>query len=166
MRKNRISLSLIGLTLMVLMVSSVFACEPPETGKITGGGHGKIGENGIPGGSFGFNVMWFSKDPAPKGELEYVDHDTGMNVHAHSIEYLEVWEELIGNKPWPLRKGIFGGPCTIDGESGFTFDVYIEDNGEPGKNDVFKITLSTGYIGGSDIEPILCGNIQIHKPPK
>ena len=167
MKSKKNALSLAGLILMVLVIQSVSACEPPETGKITGGGHGKIGENGIPGGSFGFNVMWFSKDPGPKGELEYVDHNTGMNVHAHDIDYLEVWEELVGNKPWPLKKGIFGGPCTIDGEAnGYTFDVYIEDNREPGKNDVFQITLSTGYVGGSTVEPILCGNIQIHKPPK
>lgn len=151
---------------MVLMIQNVFACAYREGGKITGGGHGKIGDNGIPGGSFGFNVMWFPGDPGPKGELEYVDHDTGMKVHAHVMEYLDVWEELVGNKPWPLRKGNFGGPCTIDGEEGYTFDVYIEDNHEPGKDDVFRIRLSTGYVGGNEVLPILCGNIQIHNPPK
>jgi len=163
MRRKKIALSLATLALIVLTIPAAFACDPPETGKITGGGQGCVGENGIPGGSFGFNVMWFSKDPGPKGELNYVDHTTGMNVHAHDIWWLIVWEELVGNKPWPLRKGSFGGPCTIDGEDGYIFNVYIEDNGEPGKNDVFIIWLDNGYSAGCTV---LSGNIQIHKPPK
>jgi hypothetical protein len=44
--------------------------------------------------------------------------------------------------------------------SGFKFKVYVEDNGEPGKNDVFKISLSNGYSAGGTL---LNGNIQIHK---
>jgi hypothetical protein len=62
-------------------------------------------------------------------------------------------------------KAMFGGPCTIDGIEGYFADVYVEDNGEPGINDKFQITLSTGYIGGSATVPMLVGNIQIHKPP-
>ncbi|MHA2408296.1 MAG: post-COAP-1 domain-containing protein [Candidatus Ranarchaeia archaeon] len=167
---KKVALSLAAATLIVLMISSVFACEPPERGKITGGGHGDIGSCGIPGGSFGFNVMWFSKDPAPKGELEYVDHTTGMNVHAHEMWTLEVWEVLEGNKPWPRKRATFSGPCTVNGDDGYVFTVYAEDNGEPGKNDIFHIVIDdaagTYYVGGSLSDPILCGNIQIHKPPK
>jgi len=159
-RLNKIALILTGLALIVLVIPSVFAC------KVTGGGHGKIGENGIPGGSFGFNVMWFSRDEFPKGELNYVDHNTGMKIQAHDIEFLRVWEELPGNKPWPFRKAEFWGPCTIDGEDGHNFYVYVDDNGEPGTSDRFYISLDAGwYVGGSMDDPILCGNIQIHKPP-
>jgi hypothetical protein len=148
------------------LINGIFMNCRHASGKVTGGGHGRIGLNGIPGGSFGFNVMWFSRDPSPKGELQYIDHTTGMKVHAHHIDYLFVWEFWEPNKPWPYRKARFGGPCTIDGEKGYTFEVYVEDRGEPGKADVFQITLSTGYVGGSETEPILRGNIQIHKPPK
>jgi len=137
------------------------------TGKVTGGGQCIVGDNEmIPSASFGFNAMWFSRDPSPKGELNYVDHITGMHVHIHELTYLWVWEDLPGNKPWPLMKAVFGGPCTIDGEEGFFADVYVEDNGEPGTMDKFQITLSTGYVGGSDTVAMLVGNIQIHKPPK
>jgi len=136
-------------------------------GKVTGGGQCIVEDNErIPSASFGFNAMWFSRDPYPKGELNYVDHITGMHVHIHDLTYLEVWEDLPGNKPWPLKKAIFGGPCTIDGEEGFFADVYVEDNGEPGTKDKFQITLSTGYVGGSDTAAMLVGNIQIHIPPK
>ena len=45
------------------------------TGKVTGGGQCITDDRSeIPAASFGFNAMWFSKDPAPKGELNYIDH--------------------------------------------------------------------------------------------
>jgi hypothetical protein len=134
---------------------------------VTGGGQCIVGDNErIPSAGFGFNAMWFSRDPSPKGELNYVDHITGMHVHIHELTYPVVWEDLPGNKPWPLMKARFGGPCTIDSEEGFFAYVYVEDNGEPGTIDKFQITLSTGYVGGSNTVAILVGNIQIHKPPK
>ncbi len=166
MRRNKIALSLATLALVVLTIPWAFACEPPLKGKITGGGQGTLPTSpGIPGGSFGFNVMWSCQDPSPKGELNYVDHDTGMNVHAHVIDWLSVWESLPGNKPWPMRHGGFGGPCTIDGEGGYTFVCYVEDTGEPGgENDAFWIHIpEIAYTAGNHL---LCGNIQIHKPPK
>ena len=94
-----------------------------------------------------------------------------MHVHIHELEYLEVWHDLPGNKPHPLMKAIFGGPCTIDGEEdSFYARVYVEDHGEPGTEDIFHIELYEGsnliYEGGSETVPILVGNIQIHKPPK
>jgi hypothetical protein len=175
--------------MIVLMIAPVFAecgcedpCQPPpcpppcvpETGKITGGGQGDVaGADGmVPAGSFGFNVMWFSRDEYPKGELNYVDHIIGMHVHIHDMEYLSVWEDNPGNKPWPMLMGEFGGPCTIEMDGVISegyCDVYIEDVKEPGKDDdAFLIWVSGSggfmYTGGSD--PILVGNIQIHKPPK
>ena len=137
-------------------------------GKVTGGGQIKLGEGKKDVGSFGFNAMWFSKDPGPKGELEYLDHVTGNNYHAHIVEYLIVWEPKEGNKPGINSKAIFNGPCTINHESGFRFQVYVEDNCEPGVNDVFKITIwdNTDNIIYSEGSNIISGNIQIHKPPK
>jgi len=144
------------------------------TGKVTGGGQCIVGANKkIPSASFGFNAMWFSRDASPKGEINYVDHITGKHYHVHDLDYLYVWETLQGNKPMPLKKAIFGGFCTVDGVPGGYIDVYVEDNGEPGKNDKFLIMLDGTYLGGSGEffgelgdDPILAGNIQIHKPPK
>jgi hypothetical protein len=136
---------------------------PLVTGKVTGGGQCIVGyKTGIHSASFSFNAMWFSRDPTPKGELNYIDHTTGMHVHIHTLTYLQVWQDVQGNKPWPLMKAIFGGPCTINGKEGFFADVYVEDHGEPGTMDRFQITLSTGYVGGSATVPMLVGNIQIH----
>ena len=137
------------------------------TGKVTGGGQCITDDRSeIPAASFGFNAMWFSKDPTPKGELNYIDHSTGMHVHIHILDYLEVWQPNPGNKPEALRYAIFGGPCRINGVGGYYADVWVEDDGEPGTADKFQITLSTGYVGGSQIVNLLAGNIQIHKPPK
>ncbi len=141
-----------------LFVSNVFAC------KITGGGHGDVeGADGVPAGSFGFNVM-YSDRQGVKGDLEFIDHIIGMNVHAWEMEGINVWEDLPSNKPGPWMKGEFWGPCSIDGEAGHTFYVYVEDHGEPGSEDKFYISLDGGlYVGGSMVDPILVGNIQIHK---
>jgi hypothetical protein len=166
MKLNRIALFSVALALMVLTVPFAFGCYP--TGKVTGGGQCITrSSTTIPAASFGFNAMWFSRDPSPKGELNYVDHITGMHVHIHELTYLEVWEDLPGNKPWPLMIAEFGGPCTIDGVEGHFADVHVEDHGEPGTNDRFWISLDMGaYIGGSKTVPMLVGNIQIHKTPK
>lgn len=128
-------------------------------GKVTGGGQikapipVKIKAKVVDKASFGFNVMYQEGDPAPKGELEYIDHAAKMNVHAHNMTRLVVSDDK--TKAW------FEGTCTINGVSG-TFKAYVEDNNEPGRNDVFEITLSTGYKAGG---PLLSGNIQIHKKP-
>jgi hypothetical protein len=146
--------------------------EPPGGGKVTGGGQCVVGDHKeIPSASFGFNAMWFSRDAKPKGEINYVDHTTGQHVHVHLLDYLLVWEDLPGNKPHPMMKAKFWG---TDVYSGKLVEVYVEDNGEPGKNDKFLIFLDGAYLGGSGDfygstqidDTILAGNIQIHKPPK
>jgi hypothetical protein len=137
-----------GLTLFAMTVSLAYSCTP---GKVTGGGQITLSPQR---GSFGFNVMYSAGDTAPKGDLEYIDHETGMNVHAPDMTLLEVYDSN--------TKAEFWGTCTINGVSGFTFHVYVEDNGEPGKNDFFKIWLSNGYSAGGTL---LNGNIQIHKTP-
>jgi len=151
--------------------NSIIELNPRGTGKVTGGGQCIVGDNEmIPSASFGFNAMWFSRNPTPNGELDYVDHITGQHVHVHDLTYLEVWQDEPGNKPWPMLKAKFGGP---DVYSGLMVDVYVEDHGEPGKNDKFLIFLGGEYLGGSGDyfgsvltnDPILAGNIQIHKPP-
>jgi len=125
-------------------------------GKVTGGGQIEIPLPCFKTGkaSFGFNIVYQEGDPAPTGELQYVDHTTKMIVHSHNMTSLVVSSDK--------TKATFTGECTINGIGGFTFKAYVEDNGEPGKNDIFKITLSDGYSAGGIL---LNGNIQIHKKP-
>ncbi len=144
----------------LLTLEKITPVAPMTPGKVTGGGQinapktvmvkGKL----VDRATFGFNVVYEEGDPAPKGELEFFDHATGMNVHAHDMTRLAVSDEK--TKAW------FEGTCTIDGVSGHTFKAYVEDNNEPGENDVFKIELDTGYAAGGTL---LNGNIQIHKKP-
>lgn len=163
---------LTGMVLAILCIpedhpdaqNSIIELPIPGTGKVTGGGQCTVGNNTkIPSASFGFNAMWFSRNPTPNGEINYIDHITGQHVHVHDLTYLEVWFDEPGNKPWPMMKAKFGG---LDVYSGKMVDVYVEDHGEPGRNDVFYVKLDGAYLGGSLTDPILAGNIQIHKPPK
>lgn len=136
-------------------------CGHTECGKVTGGG--KISVEGGKA-TFGFNAMP-SRDSGTKGELQYLDHPRDLLIHAHIVDSLEVWEELIGNKPWPLRKARSTGPCTVNHENGYRFEVYVEDNGEPGKADYFSIKIfnSNGEIIYESSGQLIAGNVQIHK---
>jgi len=53
------------------------------------------------------------------------------------------------------------GTAEINGASGFTFVVEVADNGEPGRNDTFSISLSNGYQASGTLGG---GNIQLHEP--
>ncbi len=170
MRSNRIVLISVVLALLALPIPFALApctpCPCPCPGKVTGGG--QIGLCCGGKASFGFNIVCEEGDPVPKGELQYVDHTMGMfdsapmQVHAHDMLTLSVWDKETDSK-----KAHFTGECTIDHESGYTFEVCVQDNGEPGKDDVFVIKLFDGdtliYEAGG--WPILHGNIQVHKKP-
>ncbi|MCX6655585.1 MAG: hypothetical protein NTY03_10785 [Candidatus Bathyarchaeota archaeon] len=165
MRKLMI-VPLVALAIISLSAQSANAC-----GWVTGGGQCIVeGNTKIPSASFGFNAM-LDKDGNPKGELNYVDHIHGMHVHVHELQWLSVEDTWPGNKPSELRKVWFGGPCTVNGVEGYYAHVYVEDHGEPGTGDIFRIRITVGtaggtqiYYGGSATRPILVGNIQTHKP--
>ena len=55
----------------------------------------------------------------------------------------------------------FSGKAKIGGKHGqkITFTVNITDNGDPGTNDSFSISVSTGYSATGNLNS---GNIQIH----
>ena len=53
----------------------------------------------------------------------------------------------------------FSGTCTAD-DAPCTFTVDVTDNGEPGTNDTFTISVSAGPPEGGTLRS---GNIQIHK---
>jgi hypothetical protein len=53
------------------------------------------------------------------------------------------------------------GTAQVNGQDGFTYQVDVADNGEPGGSDTFTLQLSGGY-GASG--PLAGGNIQLHIP--
>jgi hypothetical protein len=80
------------------------------------------------------------------GSLTYVDHGAGIKLKATSFSSLNI----AGNT------ATFTGACG----TGCTFSVYVEDNGEPGTNDVFRISINGGAFQGGQLRS---GNIQLHK---
>ena len=95
-------------------------------------------------GRGGFNVQ--SNTSGIKGELQF--QNKSINFHAHEMTALGISPN--GTKAW------FAGVGT-DGE---TFVAYVEDNGEPGKNDIFKIWID-GVLQNGD-GGLTGGNVQIH----
>src|SRR5207244_5116657 len=87
--------------------------------------------------------------PGGWGHLQYIDHGTGLKVKGTGVTAYDV--------TGPTSRHI-KGTAEINDQSGThsgTYDVDVADNGEPGRNDVFMITLSpSGYTAGSTLEPI------------
>jgi hypothetical protein len=124
---------------------------PPQTtsGKVTGGGSISL-EKGK-GSNFGF-VVNSDTSTTPKGSLEFQSKLDNINLHSTGFYSLSVYSPTLA---------IFSGTATINGDSGHTFKVTIEDNGEPGKNDKFSIEIDGGTYSKSGT--LTAGNIQIHK---
>jgi photosystem II stability/assembly factor-like uncharacterized protein len=123
-------------------------------GKVTGGG--RIGDGREfdlavqPDGNNGF-----------KGHLNYKDTANNIDLRSASIAFVSV---LIDGKHATIK-----GTAIVNGSSGYTFDVHVEDNGEPGRGaDRFRIELSgptsydsNAYAANGGL--LTGGNIQVHK---
>ena len=96
------------------------------------------------GGGFKKQGLW--------GHLNYIDHGTGMHVH---------WDTITAYKKLDGTRRRVEGTCTIDGTSGFTYVLEVEDNGEPGRQDALDLKLSNGYAAAGTLDG--GGNIQLHK---
>jgi hypothetical protein len=99
------------------------------------------------GGRGGFNVQ--STGGAVKGEFQY--HGASGNFHAHELTSLGVAAD--GRSAW------FAGV----GRDGRSFVAYVEDNGEPGTRDVFRLWIDDiPQVGDGSLAG---GNVQIHRAP-
>ena len=127
---------------------------PPPTSQcddfVTGGGWivGPSGEKA------NFGVAGGIRKGALWGHLNYIDHGTGLHVKAQAVTDYEVIDAVTRQISYDV---------TIDGVAG-TAVVRVSDNGEPGRNDTFEITLSNGYTAGGDLGGSQPGggNIQLH----
>lgn len=89
------------------------------------------------------------------GGLNFLDHKTRMHVKSTAAtDYTHV--SSVGRQ---IKFNV-----NIDGRPG-TAVVTVYDNGEPGRNDVFQIQLSTGYQAVGDLGGARPGggNLQLHK---
>jgi len=126
---------------------------PAECDFVTGGGW----ITGTPSGAkANFGVAGGIKNGAFWGHLNYIDHGSGMHVKATAVTGYAV-------DPNDSDCRIIDYNVTIDGQGG-TGRVRVCDKGEPGRNDIFQIQLSDGYLAGGDLGGSRPGggNIQLH----
>jgi uncharacterized repeat protein (TIGR01451 family)/CSLREA domain-containing protein len=131
------------------LIQTVVTPASTESVKVTGGGFITLTTGGS--GSFGL-VGMVSNSDVPSGNLEYQDHDTGMNIKSTTITAVVVTG---------THARMFG-TATVNGAGSFDFVVDVDDLGEPGTGvDTFRIQLSNGYTAG----PVTLsgGNIQVHQ---
>ena len=138
--------------------------------KITGGGFivtvpvstnvvstNVVSTNVVCGRHASFGLLAGNKRGQLVGKLNYIDHSTGMRVTSTRVTGFNVLDAVSRAIDFDVL---------IDGIAG-TAHVIVADNGEPGRNDVFDITLSTGYHVGAGLGGAgpMGGNIQLHKCP-
>jgi hypothetical protein len=125
--------------------------------KVTGGGQISVPDpNSTGSATFGFNAQPDKKGGA-KGNLNYVNHVTGLHVNGTVNDIVVITINPDGS---PKTVLFFG---TWDGGS---FFVTVEDHGEPGTSDEFGITVITATGEQSEVTSqrvISNGNIQFHK---
>jgi len=129
-------------------------CTPADF--ITGGGW----ITGTPSGAkANFGVAGGIKQGTFWGHLTYNDH--GSN--GPQVKGTGVTGYTTPDATFPTMRRITG-TAEVNGLSGFTYQVDVADNGEPGRDDTFAIELSgAGYryrAGGT----LSGGNIQLHQP--
>lgn len=129
-------------------VNFALAPPPPVTGFMTGGGRLGTGKTIA---TFGFNAR-----PDPRGQLQYMDHARGLNVHSTGIT------------SYSSRGGTcvtFSGTARVNNADGFTFTVTLAcDYGEPGVGrDTFEISVKELSYSSQSLGTVLTGgNLQLH----
>jgi len=110
-------------------------------GWITGTPTGIPANFGVAGGIRNFD-FW--------GHLTLIDHGSGMHVKGTDVTNYIVVDQT-------TRR--IEGTARVNGSAGFTYEVEVSDEGEPGTSDTFSITLSNGYSASGVLAG---GNIQLH----
>jgi hypothetical protein len=112
-------------------------------GQVTGGGWIEPATGRV---SFGFNAQ--SDGTSVKGNCNVIDHNTMTQIKCRSVDSLVV----------AATHATFFGQATVDGVA-TNYRIDVDDNGEPGSSDTFKIQTDSGYVAAGTLQG---GNIQIH----
>jgi len=120
--------------------------------------------------TFGFVAGYQQGGISPAGEVEYHDQTSGQyNIHSLDVLYYGCGPD---NNP---NSRVFGGHAELNHVSGYCYEVYIADNGEPGTGtdylDMFlwppgtpcgspPTSFGMTYVNGNYLGG---GNIEIHK---
>jgi serine protease AprX len=118
-------------------------------GKASGGGWFTVS-----GGKrhFGVDAEYNAGAALPGGSVSYDDH-AGTAVGASVVERFAI----------SGRTATFSGPATVNGATGYRYEVAVTDNGEPGRTDTFSLTLTrvadplwsyraSGTLGGGNVQ--------------
>jgi hypothetical protein len=113
----------------------------------------------------------------PKGQEEFQDHGLATDINVHSIDVQSVLCGPLGDDDGgggeiglaarvstqasssETQAHIFG-TATVDGSGSVDFQIDLEDLGEPGTADTYRLRLSNGYDTG--VQTLVGGNVQIH----
>lgn len=146
----------VGLVRAGLTANGTPPASEEDCGKVTGGGwiidtpsHEK-GTFGMSGG-IRRGEFW--------GHLTYNDHGASLKVQSTAVTNFQI-------DPTDPNGRIITYAVTINGVAG-TATLRVVDRGEPGRNDIFDLRLSTGYRAAGDLGGGRPGggNIQLHKCP-
>lgn len=145
-----ITLATLGMSIMPSAQATGVPNNPPPCDRVTGGGfiYTSSGAKATFAVNFGRNA---------KGELfvqvNFIDHGVGgPRIKATAATAYK----RVGTDPGKRR---LEGIATNKAGDLFTFVVVVDDNGEPGTADTFRITLENGYTAGGTLAG---GNIQFH----
>jgi hypothetical protein len=121
----------------------------------------------LPDGSKGtFGVTGGMKRGELWGHLEYVDHgskDSKSSKSSKGSRADDLKVKGTGVTAYTVvdaKTRHIEGTAEIDGKHGYTYKVDVVDNGEPGSDDTFSLTLSNGYSASGKLAG---GNIQLHR---
>lgn len=134
---------IMGALLLIAAASTAYAQNRIYDAKATGSG--LIADGGR--ATFGFIALYPDGKTEPSGNLQYNDHAAGVKVHGN-VESLCV----NGNT------AIFTGTYKDATGTPVEYTVMAVDNGKPGKNDEFTITLGNGYTKSGTLKG---GNIRV-----
>ncbi len=100
--------------------------------------------------SFGFGVEFVAGAVAPTGDLSFTDHGLKKSVTSTGIDSFVV----AGNT------ATWTGKATVNGVPNVSYYAEVQDFGEPGTADTFRIVLGDGYAASG---VLLKGNIQVQE---
>jgi serine protease AprX len=141
-----VTITWVGVTAPCLTCGTVSSSTP---GKASGGGWFRV--NGGAKRHFGADAEYNAGAALPGGSVSYSDGTTTVTAN------------VVDRFTHDGRVAVLSGPATVNGSSGYRYEVTLTDNGEPGSSDVFKIVLSrpgdltysysaSGTLGGGNIQ--------------
>jgi len=104
-------------------------------------------------GTFGGNAK-VSLSGVSSGQQEYQDHGPLQALTVHTIDV-----QAVVCSDDRTRASIFGN-ATVDGAGSYEYEIDLQDNGEPGTDDKYRIFIP-GVAYESGLQTLRGGNVQI-----